>query len=43
MEFGKIILIGGFWDLAGYILYFAIKKQWVPHYLMNVVAFRLCC
>jgi len=39
MEFGKIILIGGSFGIsAGYILYFAIKKQWVPHYLMNVVA-----
>ena len=39
MEFGKIILIGGSFGIsAGYILYFAIKRQWIPHYLMNVVA-----
>ncbi|MDB2586633.1 cation:proton antiporter [Flavobacteriaceae bacterium] len=39
MEFGKIILIGGSFGIsAGYILYFSIKRQWIPHYLMNVVA-----
>lgn len=39
MEFGKIILIGfSFGISGGYALYFAIKKNWIPHYLMNVVA-----
>ena len=39
IEFGKIILIGGSFGIsAGYILYFSIKRQWIPHYLMNVVA-----
>lgn len=39
MEFGKIILIGfSFGISGGYALYFAIKKKWIPHYLLNVVS-----
>ncbi|GLB52950.1 sodium:proton antiporter [Neptunitalea chrysea] len=38
-EFGKIVVIGGsFGFSAAYLLYFFIKKNWIPHYLMNVVA-----
>ena len=38
-EFGKILLIGfSFGTTGGYALYFAIKKNWIPHYLLNVVA-----
>ena len=39
MEFGKILLIGFSFGLSGgYALYFSIKRRWVPHYLLNVVA-----
>lgn len=39
IEFGKIILIGfSFGISGGYALYFSIKKNWIPHYLLNVVA-----
>ena len=39
MEFGKILLIGFSFGLSGgYVLYFSIKRRWVPHYLLNVVA-----
>lgn len=39
LEFGKIILIGSaFGVAAGYALYIAIKKKFVPHYLSNVVS-----
>ncbi|MBW2937292.1 cation:proton antiporter [Aureisphaera sp. CAU 1614] len=39
IEFGKIILIGfSFGISGGYALYFAIKRKWIPHYLLNVVA-----
>ena len=39
IEFGKIILIGfAFGISGGYALYFAIKKKWIPHYLLNVVS-----
>ena len=39
MEFGKIVLIGfSFGISGGYALYYAIKKKFIPHYLLNVVA-----
>jgi len=39
LEFGKILLIGfSFGISGGYALYFAIKRKWIPHYLLNVVA-----
>jgi len=39
IEFGKILLIGfSFGTTGGYALYFSIKRNWIPHYLMNVVA-----
>lgn len=39
IEFGKIILIGFSFGLAaGYALYYAIKKKFIPHYLLNVVS-----
>ncbi len=39
IEFGKILLIGfSFGITGGYALYFSIRKNWIPHYLMNVVA-----
>ncbi len=39
LEFGKIILIGfAFGISGGYALYFAIKKKFIPHYLLNVVS-----
>lgn len=42
LDFGKIILIGmAFGISAGYALYFAIKKKFIPHYLANVVSLSL--
>lgn len=42
IEFGKILLIGfSFGTTGGYALYFAIKKKWIPHYLLNVVALSI--
>ncbi|WP_100610532.1 cation:proton antiporter [Confluentibacter lentus] len=39
MEFGKIVVIGlSFGTTAALILYFAIKKKLIPHYLLNVTA-----
>jgi NhaP-type Na+/H+ or K+/H+ antiporter len=39
VEFGKIILIGfSFGISGGYALYYAIKKRFIPHYLLNVVS-----
>lgn len=39
VEFGKIVLIGfAFGISGGYALYYAIKKRFIPHYLLNVVA-----
>ncbi|MAN59259.1 MAG: cell shape-determining protein [Flavobacteriaceae bacterium] len=39
VEFGKILLIGFSFGIAGgYALYIAIKRKWIPHYLLNVVA-----
>jgi NhaP-type Na+/H+ or K+/H+ antiporter len=39
VEFGKILLIGFSFGIAGgYALYIVIKKKWIPHYLLNVVA-----
>jgi NhaP-type Na+/H+ or K+/H+ antiporter len=39
IEFAKIILIGfSFGISGGYALYFSIKRNWIPHYLLNVVA-----
>lgn len=39
MEFGKIVLIGfSFGTTGGYALYYAIKKKFIPHYLLNVVS-----
>ena len=39
VEFGKIVLIGfAFGISGGYALYYAIKKKFIPHYLLNVVA-----
>lgn len=38
IEFGKIVLAGftlGY--TAAHALYFAIKKSWIPHYLMNLI------
>ena len=40
IEFGKIILIGfSFGISGGYALFISIKKNWIPHYLLNVVPF----
>lgn len=37
-EFGKIVVIGGsFGFSAAYLLYLFVRKNWIPHYLMNVV------
>lgn len=39
IEFGKILLIGfSFGISGGYALYISIKRKWIPHYLLNVVA-----
>ncbi|MEZ4778072.1 MAG: cation:proton antiporter [Flavobacteriaceae bacterium] len=39
IEFGKIVLIGfSFGISGGYALYISIKRKWIPHYLLNVVA-----
>jgi len=39
VEFGKIVLIGfSFGTTGGYALYYAIKKKFIPHYLLNVVS-----
>jgi len=39
LEFGKIVLIGFTFGISGgYALYMAIKKKWIPHYLLNVVS-----
>ncbi|MBX2826687.1 MAG: cation:proton antiporter [Flavobacteriaceae bacterium] len=39
IEFGKILLIGfSFGISGGYALYLAIKKNLIPHYLLNVVS-----
>lgn len=39
LEFGKIVLIGfSFGISGGYALYMAIKKKFIPHYLLNVVS-----
>ncbi len=39
VEFGKIVLIGfSFGISGGYALYYAIKKRFIPHYLLNVVS-----
>ncbi len=39
IEFGKIVLIGfSFGISGGYALYYAIKRKFIPHYLLNVVA-----
>ena len=38
-DFGKVVVVGfSFGIAAGYTLYLSLKKKWVPHYLMNVVA-----
>ena len=42
LEFGKIIIIGfsiGF--TSAYVFATALKKRWIPHYLLNVVALAL--
>lgn len=37
--FGKVVVVGlSFGTACGYALYISLKKKWVPHYLMNVVA-----
>ncbi len=42
MEFGKIVLIGFTFGISGgYALYMAIKKRWIPHYLLNVVSLSM--
>lgn len=39
VEFGKIVLIGfSFGISAAYALYYAIKRNLIPHYLLNVAA-----
>lgn len=39
IEFAKIVLIGFTFGISGgYALYMAIKKRWIPHYLLNVVS-----
>jgi len=39
VAFGKIVIVGfSFGGSAAYILYFAIKKKLIPHYLLNVSA-----
>ncbi len=38
-DFGKVVVVGFSFGIAsGYVLYLSLKKKWVPHYLMNVVA-----
>lgn len=38
-EFAKIVVIGGAFGFSGaYLLYLFIKRNWIPHYLMNVVS-----
>jgi NhaP-type Na+/H+ or K+/H+ antiporter len=38
IEFAKIVFAGfTFGFTAAYALYFAIKKSWIPHYLMNLI------
>ena len=42
VEFGKIIIIGfsiGF--TSAYAFAFALRRKWIPHYLLNVVALAL--
>lgn len=42
IEFGKIILIGfSFGISGGYVLYVSIKKNLIPHYLLNVVSLSI--
>lgn len=37
LEFAKVLLIGlALGALMAYTLYFIIKKEWIPHYLLNV-------
>ncbi len=39
MEFGKIVVIGFSFGIAGgFALYTAIKRKFIPHYLLNVVS-----
>ncbi|MDT0555612.1 cation:proton antiporter [Patiriisocius hiemis] len=39
LEFGKIVVVGfAFGISGGYALYIAIKKKFIPHYLLNVVS-----
>lgn len=39
IEFGKIVIIGFSFGISGaYALHFAIKRKFIPHYLLNVVA-----
>src|SRR5690606_27576812 len=39
VEFGKIVVVGfSFGTTAALLLYFAIKKKLIPHYLLNVTA-----
>ncbi|MEM9685393.1 MAG: sodium:proton antiporter [Bacteroidota bacterium] len=39
IEFGKIVFIGfSFGISVAYALYFAIKRKFIPHYLLNVVS-----
>lgn len=39
IAFGKIVVVGfSFGGSAAYLLYFAIKKKLIPHYLLNVSA-----
>ncbi|MFT5435722.1 MAG: NhaP-type Na+/H+ or K+/H+ antiporter [Ulvibacter sp.] len=39
MEFGKIVFIGFTFGISGgYALYMAVKKKFIPHYLLNVVS-----
>jgi len=39
VEFGKIVLIGfSFGISGGYALLFAIRRKFIPHYLLNVVS-----
>ena len=42
LEFTKVILIGlALGAITAYALYFCIKKEWIPHYLLNVTTLAL--
>lgn len=42
LDFGKILLIGfSFGIMGGFTLYQAVKRKFIPHYLLNVVSLSL--